>query len=111
MYQAALALMHEKEVPNTRNWALFMNSRSCAHQPTTARGQRVMKGSAGLQCKELKKGMQCSASLQCQGSVLAPVVPAHLDILKEVQGKDVPKRLPAIISVVQVALLHDIQGH
>ena len=30
---------------------------------------------------------------------------AHLDILKEVQGKNVSQRLPAIISVVEVALL------
>lgn len=60
-----------------------------------------MKGSAGLQCKERKRGMICSASLQCKVSVLAPLVPAaHLDVLKEVEGKDVPQCLPAIISVV-----------
>ena len=41
---------------------------------------------------------------------LVPVVMAYLDVLKKVQGKNVPQRLSAIVSVVQVALLQNIRA-
>ena len=36
---------------------------------------------------------------------------ACLNIFKQVEGEDVPQRLPAIIHIVQLALLHTATNH
>ena len=60
------------------------------------RHQSIKKG-----CKDLPKPCMWISGLSQRGIL------TYLYVLEQVEGKDVPQRLPAVISVVQLALLHD----